>query len=193
MTPDSLQTTLFYLFSSLIQADAALLGFGAFFVVYKIQSLEGRIPQAMQLAELRKNSEDQTIAYMMGSGRLSNKATYIARYPIGDFIRKQMEMIEAIPKRVQEVKRLLKAPVVVIAVHTVFCAVGLWLSAFISTFAVLGHVLMFMTILWFAVGIAMASRLALNLTVKDDELSLERLDPELFSEIRKEEEKNKRK
>jgi hypothetical protein len=188
MTPESLQTMLFYLFSSLAQADAALLGFGAFFVVYKIQSLEGRIPQAMQLTELRKNSEAQTLAYTMGASP-SGKATRMSQLPTGHPLREQMEIVEAIPKRVREVRLLLKAPIVIIGTHAVVCAVGLWFSPIISGLATLSHILAGMGILWFAVGLWKACILALNLTVKEDELSLERLDPELFAAIKEAEKK----
>jgi len=190
MVPNSLQTTLLYLFSSLIQADAAILSFGAFFVVYKIQSLEARIPQAMQLLELRKTLDNAKVALMMGAS-LSEKAKFIAGYPRGQIMRQQMELIEAIPKRVQEVKLLLKEPIIIIAVHAVFCTVGLWLNQFISESPTWAHIFICFTILWFAVGMWKASSLALNLTVKEDELSLERLDPTLFSAIQEEAKKNK--
>ena len=45
---NDLFSTSLYLFSAILQADAALLGLGAIFVIYKIQSIENQFSFIMQ-------------------------------------------------------------------------------------------------------------------------------------------------
>jgi hypothetical protein len=137
MTPDHLFSTALYLFSSLLQADAAILGFGAIFVIYKLQALDNQLaltmdgfdaltpghPGGRAIAEgvLRSGKEDlaRNIRNRLKDPMKKSSVAYI-------------EAIRAIPKRKDKVKDMIKLPIGVIGSHACISTISLLLTCYIT-------------------------------------------------------------
>ena len=175
---DLFQTSL-YFFSSLLQADAALLGFGTVFIIYKLQSLEN-IRQSIIQTYYSKGS---TYTDHMNSLILSKNPIDIAKTLVGmkasEYHYRNYEYVVLIPAKSEEIKNSIKVPVVVIALHAVFCAIFLFIAQFVYKSFEWQLILLFITLLWFAWLVFLASRLAISLLTGTDTYEISQLLPEV--------------
>jgi len=188
---DPLFTIGLYLFSSLLQADAAILGFGAIFIIYKLQALDNRFDSSMNFC--RTSGYSASVDKLLTANDNTDYATILSDVKnatpsvrlLGKNVRPFFEEIYTIPVVQDRVKSQIRPPLIVISIHTCVCALLLLLlPAFlvsnsviaIYSFWVLGSVIF----LGFSWGILLAARVAWVLVSARDELSLEKVDPELF-------------
>jgi hypothetical protein len=179
---DNSLTTALYLFSSLLQADATLLGLGAVFVIYKLQAIGNQVSFVMQ--DLKSHGT----GYIALSTRLlvaktdQEKAT-ILKGALRDKLYDQLESIATLPEREKNIKNAFKPPLIIIALHLSFSAVALWLLPSLNERCGLLNWISWIFIIWFIVGVIFAVWLAWYLVAKNKELSLKEVNPNLYSMI----------
>lgn len=171
------QTSL-YVFSSLLQADAAILGFGAIFIIYKMQSIENIRQNIIQMY------------WTKGPGFTGNVNTLILDNPetIADLLNKEREAhhfenykyIVCIPAKTREIGKSIKLPVAVIGVHTILCGILLYLGQFIFQCEMLWNSVLIIGLAWFALGIFLASKLAIDLLTRLHKYRISELRPDIF-------------
>lgn len=178
-------TTALYLFSSLLQADAAILGFGAIFVIYKLQTLDTKLQLLVQLCYTRGSVFTNYANNLILAKTDENKVKLFK-----DSNRSDQEVLEpliSIPKRSEGIRSQVKYPLIVIGLHSFVCAVLLWFTPRFTLPVPDNRLIyvIYVVILWFGVGILVAGWLAVSLLTRKDELSLERLDKEMYESIHK--------
>lgn len=175
---DLFQTSL-YFFSSLLQADAALLAFGAVFIIYKLQSLDTVRQSILQTYYTKGN----TYTNHMNTLVLSKNPKEIAATLLGVTGNKHDYQnylyVVLIPAKAEEIRKSVKLPVSVIATHAVFCAGLLATAQYSYTFCALQISLILTTLLWFGWLIFLASRLAISLLTAPDKYNISQLMPEV--------------
>lgn len=176
-------TATLYLFSALLQADAAILGFGAIFIIYRLQSLENRLQ--LIVTELQSHGYgylgklSQLINFALGMRQDKAKIAEIL-YGSGDNYIK-MEAVVTIPLAVKSIKERVKYPIVVVGCHIIGSAVFLLTASGLSKNPYTLYLLSWILVVWFGAAIFLAGSNAWKLMTDEDELSLERLDNELYN------------
>jgi len=165
-------------FSSLLQADAAILGFGAIFIIYKIQFIENIRQNIIQSYYTRGRGYTNTIITLLLDNPEAVAAVLEKPRDERDF--ENLKYIVCIPAKANEIGRSIRLPIALIGGHTVFCGILLYFSQFLSEYVSIQNALLIVTLLWFALGVFLASRLAIDLLTRRDEYSLKLLRPDIF-------------
>jgi hypothetical protein len=177
-------TTYLYLFSSLLQADAAILGFGAIFVIYKLQSLDNRYQMAYDACQNAKGIIPEFSTKLMGG--LSEDGIYdiISTTIHNPHIFKQMELLVTVPKRKEIVKNYVILPMFLIGFHCITTSILLWTAPVIVGTGI-GTTLAVVVLIVFSVGIILSGRVGLYVIRTHDELSLVKYYPQIHERIEK--------
>lgn len=125
-------TTALYLFSSLLQADAAILGFGAVFVVYRLQAAE---------------TERQRLEAQETPGKI----------PVTEEGWQKLRLPSAADYIPKVIKRLFWIPLSLLTLHISLCAILLWCSQSIGFATSFGGDLIGGTIGLFIVSVIVSS------------------------------------
>lgn len=128
-------TTALYLFSALLQADAAIIGLGAIFVIYRLQALENRLTAACSICQNCPNNSVRIAAAEIESAKtLEDKREIlddlkrsgeVALEESAYFI--QLEILIETPEGRKRIKNRLGLPVFLNGIHISLCAILLWL------------------------------------------------------------------
>jgi hypothetical protein len=157
------QTSL-YLFSSLLQADAAILGFGAIFVIYKIQSLENIRQNIIQTYQTKGPGYTGIVNTLILGESKAIAAILENEKDMLNF--RNFKYIVCIPAKSIEIGKSIRRPIIIIGSHTILCGVLLFLSQYFFPCIVLQNSVLVITLLWFAIGVISAYRLAINSLIK---------------------------
>jgi hypothetical protein len=183
-----------YLYSSLIQADAAILGFGAVFVIYKLQLLETRRQGIIQSYQSLHPSGMELLDYLLVGGDdvglIAEKMHDLRTSHASDY--KNMMYIICIPITQTKISVKAKLPVLIIALQAVISSLMLWLTQFIYYTNWIHHFIVILNLLWFALGIILASKLAIFLLTGEESLSLEDCRPDILKMLNEIEDERKK-
>jgi hypothetical protein len=190
---DPIFNTLLYLYSSMIQADAALLGFGAIFIIFKIQSLYNRYEHTFALTQTWKSLQSVSKKFHLdwvASEIITNK-TDTGRVALLLPIKyetlkiKYIESLITIPENIREIKKIIWSPVLTIGFHCVLSAICLWLTPQIGNICNTGlfNPINIVMVLIFMLGVYLSVKVAINLVIKDEELSLQKYFPEIHRQV----------
>jgi hypothetical protein len=179
---DNSLTTALYLFSSLLQADATLLGLGAVFVIYKLQAIENQVTFVMQELKSHGTGYISLSTNLLVAKTDLDKAT-ILKGALRDKLYEQLESIATLPEREKKIKRTFKPSLIIIALHLSLSAAALWLVPTLNERCGLLTWISWIFIIWFIVGVLFAVWVAWYLVAKDKELSLKEINPNLYSLI----------
>ncbi len=182
MENDLFQTSL-YFFSALLQADAAILGFGTIFIIFKLQALDSLKQNIIQAY------------YTKGSGHISNvnsllfskKPEEIAKVISGaaEYDKRNYIHIVCIPKRAEQISNSIKLPIWIIGTHAVFCSILLSLSFKNIENVIFEQVLLLICLIWFAASVFLAGRLAIKILTKKEKYDLKELLVDVYKELYK--------
>jgi hypothetical protein len=180
-SPDTLFTVALYLLSSLVQADAAILGLGAIFIIYKLQGLGSQYDFALNYCS--QNAPQRTAAFMMEFDKpnpdslalddlladMKEPGQMLAVRVAGDYFRR----IVKIRKQQSEIQRLLKLPLIVIGVHTNIVAILLMFTPLFDRLDAAIKTSVFWTValavvIWFVIGVTLACVFAWKLVIQND-------------------------
>jgi hypothetical protein len=179
-TPDTLFTVALYLLSSLVQADAAILGLGAIFIIYKLQALGNQVDFALNYAvqdanesaalfmsEIDKPKPDKSVldAIVLNLRTMGSPA----RRACAEYLLKAVKIRD----EQSRIKALSMWPLFVIGLHTIFVAV---LLMCVPLFARLDELIKtnvfwifaLIVVIWFVVGVTFACVLAWRLVIEKD-------------------------
>ena len=174
--PDIITTTL-YLLSALIQADATILGFGAIFVIYKLQALDTLLQQTLTLCEM---TDKEGIASTLLVHTDKKALAMTLRLHKGTLLLPHLEKIVTIPKRQRQIKQLIKLPSGLLAFHASLSAILLWQTPSINWQLPFSLFYPYGAIILFVIALVLSVRVSWQLVSKEDELSLKRIDKELY-------------
>ena len=179
---DNLFQTSLYLFSALLQADAAILGFGTIFVVFRMQSLESKRHSILQSYNMGSRGVNTTVRILLRSD-----AYAIARLlnDSDDYQGENYTNIICIPKVIERIRNFVKKPIIVIGVHAVFSSILLFVSYYTFCDSKLQISLILIGLLWFAYNIFVAVRLAITMLTFDEDYNIQELLPNVYSELDK--------
>ena len=175
-------TTALYLFSSLLQADAAILGFGAIFVVYKLQALEARINLLVEVHHSRGGPHARLVNELVCAQSDEEKAKGLRAFSLTSREYKNMEELVTIPLWRDQIKSKVWIPLAIIGSHSIASTILLSLAPLLSRPEVLRYFpwIAALTIVWFSVGVGISCWSALKVLAKTDELSLLRLSKSVY-------------
>jgi hypothetical protein len=175
----------------MLQADAALLGFGAIFIIYKIQSLYNRYEHTFALTQTWREPTSPPDFYNKAAVDIITNHTIDGRVKIllktkYDTVKvKYIELLITIPKKIDEIKTMIKLPIFTIGSHCVLSAICLWFTPIMTNSWKMNlfNPINGLMITLFIIGVGASVRVALNLIIKDEELSLEKYFPEIYKQV----------
>jgi hypothetical protein len=177
-----LQTSL-YLFSALLQADAALLGFGTIFVVFRIQSLESKFQLILQSYNTHPFGGVNTNVRKVLLGNASDVASVLHREE--DYNLANYSQLVCIPEIVNQIKASIKKPILIIGTHAIFSSILLFISYKTYVNEKFQFSLMVIAVLWFSYNIYSAITVAIRMLSSDDNYKIEGLRPDISEELDK--------
>jgi hypothetical protein len=174
------QTSL-YFFSSLLQADAAILGFGTIFIIFKLQSLDSIKQGIIQAYYTKGGGHTGAINSLLLSDKPNEIANTLFSMKSDAYNYKNYLYIVLIPTRSALISTSIKWPVKVIGLHTIICALLLGINLFFRQYVVVEFIILAFTFIWFAYGVYLAASLAISLLTKNDDYRLEELRPDIYA------------
>ena len=126
-------TTALYLFSSLLQADATIIGFGAIFVIYKLQALDSSYQNALTLCQSAGQGDVGDIAKLIVITDDPNKKETLLQRHEGQLYYSQLRLLITIPLQKNKVKRIVKWPLFFTVIHISLSVICLWLTPNINS------------------------------------------------------------
>jgi hypothetical protein len=124
-----------YLFSSLLQADAAIIGLGAIFIIYKLQSMDSNFQNALRLCMAAGYGEIGDLAKFIVITEDANKKRELLKRAEGQMHYDQLKLLITIPERKISIKHSAKWPLIFLAIHISATTILLALiPKFISSF-----------------------------------------------------------
>jgi hypothetical protein len=120
-------TTALYVASSLLQADAAILGFGAVFIIYKLQSLDSTYQDAFRTCLSASSAQVAEIAKLIVVAPDLERKNKLLESLVGNHYYPHLSRLVSIPLRQEEVKTSIKWPIIAVSLHISLSAIILWL------------------------------------------------------------------
>ncbi len=180
MENELFQTSL-YFFSSLLQADAAILGLGTIFIIFKLQSLDTLKQNIIQAYYIKGPGHIGNINGLLFSKTVDEIVTYLKKASGYDL--ENYKHIICIPKRAEQIGSKIKLPIWIIGSHTIYCAILLLVSHKIYNIPNLQWILLGICLVWFAIGIFLAGHLAINILTKKEDFKLDKLLPDVCNKF----------
>ncbi len=191
-TTDNLFTIALYLLSSMVQADAAILAFGAIFIIYKLQGLSSRYDFAVAFCI---SQDPDNVANILVAVDNNDKIAFVKAFAAARKSRSPeygttrnflnyLERLWTIPNLQVVTKRSLRPSLFIVGFHTCACAILLlFMAKFghipwrekLSVFWVVGGPLVGL----FCLGITLVCMVAWKVVVPEERLSLKKVNPEL--------------
>jgi hypothetical protein len=133
---DPFYTVALYLFSALLQADAAILGLGIVFIIFRLQHIYNVYqPYVTRLL----SSDDQSVPLdcnKITKGVTTQEADEIlARYKVHKdrHLFPAFEFIIEYQPRINNIKRTFIPPMITVAAHCLLSSISLWYMSFLPT------------------------------------------------------------
>jgi hypothetical protein len=176
----------FYLFSSLVQADAAIIGFGIVFIVYKLQSIENRSQTSLQLLRTLGHF-DMTIAPLVKQ-IIENDVPVFKGSALRQYLNhpyyKELELLVTIPLRAERIKTAAFDTIRYTSVHMLISA------CCIVVVPILGDqlsnvpliIVSLIILIYFGLVIRKVEDTARNVVSSPNEFDLGVLSPEIYKE-----------
>jgi hypothetical protein len=178
---ENIFTTALYLFSSLLQADAAILGIGVVFIIYKLQDLNNRIQFATEVCRINEFNLGQDAAYLMMKEKTDEEKGHILTKRKTSSIYPYLESLITIQGRIEEIKRKIKLPLLWIGIHCFLSSIFLWGLQNTYFYSSYFFWIIYFVILTFGVGIGLTVWIAWEIITRKDELNLERTNKNIYS------------
>jgi hypothetical protein len=125
-------TVALYLFSSFLQADAAILGLGIVFIVYRLQHLYNVYqPYVTLLLGCDLSGVPQECRKLLKGATEEEEKDILKRYK-GHRFEPAFEFIIESQDLLRDIKRTFIPPLIVVAVHSIISGFSLWYLSFIS-------------------------------------------------------------
>ncbi|HTK81871.1 MAG TPA: hypothetical protein VL633_06240 [Bacteroidota bacterium] len=175
---DLFQTSL-YFFSSLLQADAALLGFGTVIIIFKLQSLETVRQSIIQTYYTKGPGHTSNMNSLILSRNPAELAKTLDGMKENQYDYRNYEFVVLIPAKSDEIRRSIRLPVLVTSSHAVVCSLLLLIAQYLYSEYTLQFIMLAISLLWFAWLVVLASRLAISLLTAQDKFELRNLLPEV--------------
>ncbi len=116
-----------YLFSALLQADATILGFGAIFIIYKLQTIDSRYQNALSICtEYSSGIAAKAIELAINADQQA-QSEFLKAFEIS--MQRQFELILKTPRLKKEIRHKVKLPLMVSSAHLCICTVSLLIMA----------------------------------------------------------------
>ena len=179
---DLFQTSL-YFFSALLQADAAILGFGTIFIIFKLQSLDSLKQKIIQMYYTKGPGHIGNINMLLFSKNSKDIAEVLSNTINDKYDFENYSHIVCLPEKIKKISNSIKFPICLIGSHAVICAVFLVISQFLYTIVIIQILLLTIVLIWFGFGIFITSKLAISLLTKSDDINLGNLLPEVYNLI----------
>ncbi len=176
---NDLFTTSLYLFSAILQADAALLGFGAIFVIYKFQSIENQFSFLMQEFKIHGSVWSGTASKLMIAKTYEEKAKILKSHLGGD-LSEHLEFLSSLSEMKFKISKSIKIPLLIIASHLSLSSVILWVIPKIYKIDRIIQIVSWLFICWFIIGVISAVWVVWILIIKNRDLKLEDVNPKLY-------------
>jgi len=176
---DPIFTTALYLFSALLQADAALLGLGAIFVIYRLQALENQFVFIMQEIKVHGPGYISTATNLWVAKTDEQKAELLKKSLSSPLI-DPLEFVASLSEAKTTIKRTIKTPLVIIGSHLCATSVLLWLVPYMHRQYCIINITSWIDIGWFVVGVASSVWIAWRFVVREKELLLKDVNPRLY-------------
>ena len=175
-------TAALYLFSSLLQADATILGFGAIIIIYKIQSLDNRYKLAWELCVIKPYERVQEASKLIRATK-TEEIVEVLKKNKNNELYSQLELLITIPKRMDEIKSMIKYPLIAIGAHAVICSLFISFTSSMDYKSDCIQWVSYIIILFFGIIIFWTIHITWVLVTNKDELSLSKIDKELYSRL----------
>jgi len=151
-------TTALYLFSSLLQADATILGFGAIFIIYKLEQIEKESEVAISQISLHGPGYMNLLTKVLNAASAEAAEEILKAHSAGT-LDKLFRSVVASKRRPALVKSVLW-PLLIIALHISCCAVFLWFTPQILFNEYYGKSIVSFIIVFFIIGVFWSVRFA---------------------------------
>jgi len=184
------QTSL-YFFSSLLQADAAILGFGTVFIIFKLQALDSLKQNIINIFKSKGQGHSNITDTLLLSKDSNEIVDTLLRIKKNNYDYQNLLYLILIPAKSAKISISIKWPVVVIGTHTILCALFLFLNQLFYQIIWLEYSTLCLTFAWFAYGIFLAASLAISLLTKTDSYKLEDLRLDIYKLINEKENQKK--
>lgn len=181
MTDQLFQTSL-YLFSALLQADAAILGFGTIFVVFKLQSIESHKDRLISTFHTKGPGHISQVNTLIITKDPNRIADILSR--TADEARELYMKILCAEPRSRQIGKSIVTPLVILGSHALISAVGLFGTHLIHSDNIQILILV-LAILWFAFALVSVIKLSIQILTKEDEYVLSKLLPLVDAEYNK--------
>jgi hypothetical protein len=174
------QTSL-YFFSSLLQADAAILGFGTVFIIFKLQSLDSIKQSIVNVYKSKGSGHSNITNTLLLSKDPKEIANSLSGVKQNNYDFKNYLYLILIPAMATKISTSIKWPVIVIGTHTIICALILFINQLFYRNVCFEFVILSVIFLWFAYGIFLAGSIAVSLLTKTDNYELKELRPDIYN------------
>jgi hypothetical protein len=125
-------TVALYLFSSFLQADAAILGFGIVFVVYRLQHLYNVYqPYVTILLGSDLEGVPQACRKLLKGATEAEKKEILVKYK-GSRFEPAFEFLIDSQYLLSSIKLTFVPPLIVVAIHGIISGISLWFMSFIA-------------------------------------------------------------
>jgi hypothetical protein len=182
--PTNLFQTSLYFYSSLIQADAAILGFGAIFLIFKLQALDNLKQNIIQSYNARGGEHIKNVNSLLFPDPQEVARILLFMDPEGKDYANYLHVL-LIPKNINEINNLIKGPVILIGSHIILCSILLLTSQITYNNIILQLSTIALSLLGFGILIFRSSRIAINLPSRKVNLDLESQSPIIFEAIKR--------
>jgi hypothetical protein len=176
---NDLFSTSLYLFSALLQADAALLGFGAIFVIYKFQSIENQFSFLMQEFKFH-GSGWSGAASKIRIAKTNEEKAKILKSHLGKDLSEQLEFLSSLSEMKLKISNTIKIPLLISGSHLSLSSVILWIIPQIYKIGFIIQIISWLFICWFIIGVFSAVWVVWILIIKNRDLNLEDVNPKLY-------------
>jgi hypothetical protein len=133
-------TVALYLFSSFLQADAAILGLGIVFIVYRLQHLYNVYqPYVTLLLGCDLMGVPQECRKLLKGATEAEEKEILTKFK-GHRFEPAFEFIIESQDLLRDIKRKFIPPLIVVAVHCIVSGISLWYLSFISQVSALNYV-----------------------------------------------------
>jgi hypothetical protein len=154
------RTVFLYLFSSMVQAEAAILGFGAIFVIFKLQSLQSSIELSLSMTGYKS----QALTLLESTSNWKRARVLSERHD-----NRTMTNIVSARCRIEAVRKELTPVLVIMGLGLSVCTLCLWQTTNLTSPAHL-KVAVMLGLTLFLVGVLWSLQLAYSLVIEPDKI-----------------------
>lgn len=156
--------------STMVQADATFIGFGALFIIYKLQLLQNQYERLLTSARAHLTPEE---ALVLGWEQSLRTPELISEMFKGREAPAVVQLVLANDREAERIRRLAALPFLVLSIHIILTAVQLWLVPILSPrMAQIELPYVGFSLLIFITGIILTVNSAWKMSLKHEDLTL---------------------